>query len=135
MRHHLQGLLAANEEFAEEVKRLYREEKLWEEEVFKLKAETSDISERLGRELKDIQEDWEEGKRKYKSQEEKLVESVRVLTFDNDRLLQEREKDNLATSKSHVVRSFFIRIKKEIYYQNSCILVGGWHNRQNRVIF
>ena len=71
----LQGLLAANEEFAEEVKRLYREEEMWEEETLKLKAETADISERLGKELKSVQEDWEEEKRKYKIQEEKLVES------------------------------------------------------------
>ena len=106
-----QGLLSANEEFAEEVKRLYREEEMWEEETLKLKSETADISERLGRELKDIQEDWEEGKRKYKSQEEKLVESVRVLTFDNDRLLQEREKEKLTSSKSHKVRPFKLKTK------------------------
>ena len=94
------------------MKRLYREEEIWEEESLKIKAETADISERLGRELKGVQEEWEEGKRKYKTQEEKLVESVRVLTFDNDRLLQEREKENLATSKSHVVRSFLIKMRK-----------------------
>ena len=88
------------------MKRLYREEEMWEEETLKLKAETADISERLGRELKRVQDDWEEEKRKYNVQEEKLVESVRVLTFDNDRLLQEREKEKLTSSKSHMVRAF-----------------------------
>ena len=33
-----------------------------------------------------------EEKTKYKLQKDKLLESIRVLTFDNDRLLQERKK-------------------------------------------
>ena len=50
-----QGLFAANEEFVEEVKRLYREEEIWEEETLKLKAESATISESFASELHSLQ--------------------------------------------------------------------------------
>ena len=98
-----QGLLAANEEFVEEVKRLYREEEIWEEETLKLKAESAKISDSFASELQIVKSDWEEEEKKYKLQKDKLLESIRVLTFDNDRLLQEKENIKLGSSKSNLV--------------------------------
>jgi len=96
-----EGLLVANDEFAEEVKRLYTEEEIWEEEMVILKAKTREISEKFSKELKEVQEGWDKEKQKFKIHEEKLIESVRVLSFDNDRVLQEREKETSDASKSH----------------------------------
>ena len=98
-----QGLLAANEEFVEEVKRLYQEEEIWEEETIKLKAESAKISDSFTGELQRVKTDWEEEETRYKLQKDKLLESIRVLTFDNDRLIQEKENTKLSTSKSCLV--------------------------------
>ena len=98
-----QGLFAANKEFVDEVKRLYREEDKWEEETLKLKAESANISDSFASELQIVKSDWEEEEKKYILQKDKLLESIRVLTFDNDRLLQEKENIKLGSSKSHLV--------------------------------
>ena len=95
--------MTANEEFSDEVKRLYCAEESWEQQSFKLKAESADLSKRLRSELKHVQENWGEEKAKFLKQENMLVESVRVLTFDNERLLKEREREHLNSSKSHQV--------------------------------
>ena len=100
----LQGLLSANEEFVEEVKRLYREEEAWEQETSKLKEEKSKISEHLNNELKKLEDDVEEEKTKFKIKEDKLVESIQILSLDNNRLLQERDTQLIISSKSHQVR-------------------------------
>jgi len=97
-----EGLLVANEEFAEEVKRLYEEEEQWEEESLKLKEAASEISDKLSLELEKVQTEWKQEKQKFKLQEVKLAESVRILTFDNDRLLHEREMETADASKSNV---------------------------------
>ena len=81
--------MIANEEFSEEVRRLYCAEESWEQESSKLKGECADHSERLISELKNVQDKWGEEKAKFLKQENMLVESVRVLTFDNERLLKE----------------------------------------------
>ena len=98
-----QGLLAANEEFVDEVKRLYREEEIWEEETLKLKAESANISDSFESELQIVKSDWEEEEKKYQLQKDKLSESIIVLTFDNDKLLQEKENIKMGSSKSHLV--------------------------------
>ena len=112
-----QGLLAANDEFAEEVKRLYREEEMWEEETMKLKAESAKISDSFASELQRVKSDWEEEKTRYKLQKDKLLESIRLLTFDNDRLLKEKENTKLGTSKSCLVSNCNCKP-----YSNMCFL-------------
>ena len=86
--------MTANEEFSDEVTRLYCAEESWEQESSKLKAEYVDLSEKLRSELKHVQDKWGKEKSKFLKQEQMLIESVRVLTCDNDRLIQEREREH-----------------------------------------
>ena len=94
----------------DEVKRLYREEEIWEEETLKLKAESAKISDSFASELQRVKTDWKEKEKNYELQKDKLLESIRVLTFDNDRILQERENLKLNSSKSHLVGICFVDI-------------------------
>jgi len=95
------NLIAANEEFSQEVQRLYKEEELWEQESAKLKKEADEMSKVFEEDLKKVQDKCEDEKKKTVKQIENLIESVRVLTNDNDRLLKEREREKLNNSKSH----------------------------------
>ena len=70
-----------------------------------------DLTERLRSELKHVQDKWGVEKSKFLKQEQMLIESVRVLTWDSERLLKEREREHLNSSKSHQVI--------QLYYQNS----------------
>ena len=75
--------MAANEEFATEVERLYREEEKWEEERENLEGDRLKM---------------EEEKVKLEGERDRLAETVKLVTFDNDRLLteklDEKEKHN-----------------------------------------
>jgi len=95
------NLIAANEEFSQEVKKLYREEELWEQETLRIKAEAKEISQKYEQDLKLTRYKFEEEKEKSVKQIENLLESVKVLTNDNARLLEERDKETLNSSKSH----------------------------------
>ena len=103
-----QNLIAANEEFSQEVQRLYKEEELWEQESAKLKKEADEMSKVFEEDLKKVQDKCEDEKKKTVKQIENLIESVRVLTNDNDRLLKEREREKLNSSKSHQVRNLML---------------------------
>merc|ERR1712173_582548 len=94
------GLLAANEEFVGEVKRMYREEEKWENEITKLKEENVKLGDSFAEELKQVEDSWEEEEKEYKLKQERLLESIRVLTIDNERLIQEKEDTRLTNSKS-----------------------------------
>ena len=106
--------MTANEEFSDEVRRLYCAEESWEQESSKLKAEYADHSEKLRSELKNFQDKWVEERARLLKQENMLVESVRVLTFDNERFLQEREREQLNSSKSHQVNQFYSQNSKHV---------------------
>ena len=103
-----QNLIAANEEFSQEVQRLYKEEELWEQESAKLKKEADEMSKVFEEDLKKVQDKCEDEKKKTLKQIENLIESVKVLTNDNDRLLKEREREKLNSSKSHQVRNLIL---------------------------
>ena len=92
------------------MKKLYREEELWEQHSLKLKAENVRRGEQLKKELKEHQINLDNEKRKKIEQEEKLIETINVLTKDNDQLQQEREKKKLNNLKSHQVRNLNFRI-------------------------
>ena len=92
------------------MKKLYREEELWEQESLKLKAETSERGEQFKRELKQHHINLEDEKRKKIEQEDKLIETLNVLTKDNERLQQEREKEKLNNSKSYQVKNLNFKI-------------------------
>merc|ERR1712106_851003 len=94
------GLLAANEEFVTEVKRLYREEEKWEEETSRLKAETVTICENYANEIQQFETDWEMEKNKFNLNQENLLESIRVLTTNNETLIHEKESLKQNSSKS-----------------------------------
>ena len=96
----MQGLLAANEEFVGEVKRMYREEEKWENEITKLKEENVKLGDSFAEELKQVEDSWEEEEKEYKLKQESLLESIRVLTMDNERLIQEKEETRLTNSQS-----------------------------------
>merc|ERR1719290_319414 len=68
-------MMAANEEFATEVERLYREEEKWEEERENLEGDRLKM---------------EEEKVKLEGERDRLAETVKLVTFDNDRLLTEK---------------------------------------------
>merc|ERR1712128_181413 len=96
------GLLAANEEFVAEIKRLYREEEKWEEETIRLKTETDAISENYTIEIQRVETEWEMEKNVYRHKQDNLLESIRVLTTDNQKLIQEKESAKLNGCKSNV---------------------------------
>ena len=99
-----QGLIAANEEFVEEVRRMYREEERWENEILKLKEENKKISDCYVEEVQRVEDDWEEEEKVYKQRQESLLESIRDVTLDNERLIQEKEDAKINDSHSSQVR-------------------------------
>jgi len=94
------GLLAANEEFVEEVRRMYREEEKWENEITKLKEENKKLSDCYVDEVQSIQDDFGEEEKLYKQKQESLLNSIRDLTLDNERLIQEKEGAKIIDSQS-----------------------------------
>ena len=98
-----QGLLTANEEFAAEVTRLYEEEeKLSREHADTKQHLESNISD-LKQKLEDDRDDWETQRRKMEDQEQRLMESIKMLSQDNMRLITEREEETINQSKTHQV--------------------------------
>jgi hypothetical protein len=95
-----EGLVRANEEFVAEVERLYREEERWEEETLRLGQEREDLAVRLSREVEEAREQTETSRTQHVEEKKLLVDSVRVLSADNARLLEEREREKQLSSKS-----------------------------------
>merc|ERR1712037_318159 len=63
--------------------------------------EAEQLREQLSKEVEAAQEEAEREREQHQGEEERLVESVRVLTMDNDRLLQEREREKANNSRSY----------------------------------
>ena len=95
--------MAANEEFASEVTRLYEEEARWVEERTELTMQMETITEELREQLRAGEENWAEERRRMEEQEQRLVESVKMVSGDNDKLIREREEEQASQSKSHQV--------------------------------
>ena len=95
--------MAANEEFASEVARLYEEEAGWAEERRELTREKEDVTRDLREQLRAGEERWGEERRRLEDQEQRLVESIKMLSGDNAKLIREREEDRASQSKSHQV--------------------------------
>ena len=95
--------MAANEEFASEVARLYEEEARWAEERAELTRETEAVTGELREQLRDGEEIWGEERRRMEDQERRLIESVKMLSGDNANLIREREEERATQSKSHQV--------------------------------
>merc|ERR1719193_953738 len=90
------GLMKANREFVEEVERLYAVEEGLETESRVAREEKVSAEEAW----KDKLTKAEEERAKLESNVEQLVQSVKILTFDNDRLLTEREAEQSQASKT-----------------------------------
>ena len=95
--------MAANEEFASEVTRLYEEEARWAEERTELTRQMESITEELREQLRAGEENWAEERRRLEEQEQRLVESVKMVSGDNAKLIREREEEQASQSKSHQV--------------------------------
>ena len=95
--------MAANEEFASEVTRLYEEEARWAEERTELTRQMETIKEELREQLRAGEESWAEERRRLEEQEQRLVESVKMVSGDNAKLIREREEEQASQSKSHQV--------------------------------
>merc|ERR1711981_979664 len=96
-----EGLMKANEEFATEVTQLYEEEEKWREEKQELEQSLADTKVELNNQLESLQLQWRQEREKMESREENLVESVKMLSQDNARLIKEREEEQINQSKSH----------------------------------
>ena len=95
--------MAANEEFATEVSRLYEEEERGNQERQKLEAEMESLKINLQKQLEDSDEHWEEERRRLECQEQRLLESVKMLSQDNAKLIKEKQDEHISQSKSHQV--------------------------------
>jgi len=93
-------LLIANDEFVCEVKKLYIEEEKWEEEANKLKADNANLSDSYANEINRVEADWKEELKIFKSKQNSLLESIRVLTVDNERLISEKDIAKVNSSQS-----------------------------------
>ena len=91
--------MAANEEFAAEVTRLYGEEEAAAGDRRRLEAELEAATQALGAE----QARGAEQVARLEAQEARLLESVKLLSQDNARLIQDRDQEILSQSKSNQV--------------------------------
>jgi len=91
------GLMKANHEFVEEVERLYRLEEKWEQEAHRLELEKK----RAEDDLLQQRRAWDLDKTKQDAGLIELLETVKILTTDNARLLREKEDDQKMSSKSN----------------------------------
>ena len=102
---YLQGLMKANEEFATEVTHLYEEEEKWREEKQELEQNLANTKVELNNQLESVQQQLRQEREKMEGREENLLESVKMLSHDNARLIKEREEEQINQSKSHQVIS------------------------------
>ena len=95
--------MKANEEFATEVTHLYQEEEKWTEERQQLKDSEATTRQTLTDQLEADRLQWRLEREKLECREQKLLESVKMLSHDNARLIKEREDEQITQSKSHQV--------------------------------
>jgi len=118
------GLMNANQEFVEEVERLYAAEERWEDE----KQNLIQSHQQAASEAQAALSKAEEEKSKLEHNVDQLVETVKLLTFDNDKLIKEREEEqNEASKSSHQL--------KEEYEERLVALQATVSNLQAQVIF
>ena len=101
-----QGLIAANEEFAEEVRRLYKEEETQEEEIKKIQENFALESKQLQEKLFHSENIWKEEKKMLEIQRENLQTSISVLLKDKNKMLEEIEVLQDNGKKSELVNIF-----------------------------
>ena len=95
--------MTANEEFAAEVTRLYEEEEKLSREHADTKQHLETNISDLKQKLEEDRDDWETQRRKMEEQEQRLMESIKMLSQDNMRLITEREEETINQSKTHQV--------------------------------
>ena len=105
--------MKANEEFATEVTHLYQEEEKWTEERRQLKDSEATTRQTLTDQLEADRLQWRLEREKLESREQKLLESVKMLSHDNARLIKEREDEQITQSKSHQV-SLYLQSKIDL---------------------
>ena len=88
-----QGLLAANEEFAAEVERLYKVEENWEEKSSILKEDSQHLMEKLSGELNILREQLETQRKERRLDEERLSEELKQKNDENRQLKLELEEE------------------------------------------
>jgi len=116
------GLMAANEEFATEVSRLYEEEERGNQERQRLEAEMESLKINLQKQLEDSDEHWEEERRRLECQEQRLLESVKMLSQDNAKLIKEKQDEHISQSKSHQeLQSQFEQERVKLEVTISCL--------------
>ena len=108
--------MTANEEFAAEVSRLYEEEERWSQERQRLEAELESVNISLQKQLEDSEERWEEERRQLECQEQRLLESVKMLSQDNAKLIKEKQDEHISQSKSHQVQLSSSNIGLSVVY-------------------
>ena len=104
--------MTANEEFAAEVTRLYQHEEKLSEEHRAVKDNLESVVGDLEQKLLDDGRRWEEERGRLEAQEQRLMDSVKMLSQDNARLITEREQETLSQSKTHQVSR--VRISQHI---------------------
>ena len=102
--------MKANEEFATEVTHLYEEEEKWREEKQELEQSLADTKAELNNQLESLELQWRQERGKMEGREENLLESVKMLSQDNARLIKEREEEQINQSKSHQVISNIFKL-------------------------
>ena len=95
--------MTANEEFAAEVTRLYEEEEKLSREHADTKQHLETNISDLKQKLEEDRDDWETQRTKMEEQEQRLMESIKMLSQDNMRLITEREEETINQSKTHQV--------------------------------
>ena len=103
--------MKANEEFATEVTHLYEEEEKWREEKQELEQSLADTKVELNNQLESLQLQLRQEREKMEGREENLLESVKMLSHDNARLIKEREEEQINQSKSHQVISNIFNVQ------------------------
>lgn len=83
--------------------RLYEEEASWHQEKLRIQEEMEAVETGLRQQMESDHDGWMEEKAKMESQEQRLMESVKMLSQDNAKLIKEREDEQINQSKTHQV--------------------------------
>ena len=98
----IQGLLQANEEFVEEVKKLYVEEEQWNLEKLSLLDKRKRLKEEYSKDKEEIEESMQKEKDLHFHQIKQLNHSLEILQVDNTNLkadITRKMEHNLKTEE------------------------------------
>ena len=98
----------ANEEFAKEVKRLYKEEEFREQNMKEKQSESDVLMKKLKQDLENIRADLHFEKQTFEETRENLLQSVKTLTFENNRLIKEKEDLDLNLDRCQKVNIVYM---------------------------